>query len=176
MAEHPQNTQRVTVMEAADILGISTGAVRNRINRGTLEAERESGTVYVLLSAAHTADTRRDAGGYPGEYNALTSALEARIESLEQQLEAERGSSAELRRLLAAALERIPPQLEAPSEPREAPRRPRCKRQSSSTAILQRDPGGGSGGGSSAPDAGSDPCLQRRHTTPSALHGTLFGA
>lgn len=121
MAEHPQNTRRVTVMEAADILGISTGAVRNRINRGTLEAERESGTVYVLLSAEHTADTQRDAAGYPGEYNALTSALEARIESLEQQLEAERGSSAELRRLLAAALERIPPQLEAPTEPRESP-------------------------------------------------------
>ena len=121
MAEHPQNTQRVTVMEAADILGISTGAVRNRINRGTLEAERESGTVYVLLSAEHTADTQRDAVGYPSEYNALTSALEARIESLEQQLEAERGSSAELRRLLAAALERIPPQLEAAPEPRESP-------------------------------------------------------
>jgi len=77
--------------------------------------------VYVLLSAEHTADTQRDAVGYPGEYNALTSALEARIESLEQQLEAERGSSAELRRLLAAALERIPPQLEAPSESRESP-------------------------------------------------------
>jgi hypothetical protein len=103
-------------MEAADILGISTGAVRNRINRGTLEAERESGAVYVLLPAEHTADTQRASDGYPGEYNALTSALEARIESLEQQLEAERGSSAELRRLLAAALERIPPQLEAPSE------------------------------------------------------------
>src|SRR5215207_1738825 len=108
-------------MEAADILGISTGAVRNRINRGTLEAERKSGTVYVLLSAEHTADTQRDAVGYSDEYNALTSALDARIESLEQQLEAERGSSAELRRLLAAALERIPPQLEAPSEPRESP-------------------------------------------------------
>ena len=55
------------------------------------------------------------------ESRALTSALESRIESLERQLEAERGSSAELRRLLAAALERIPPQLEAPSEPRESP-------------------------------------------------------
>src|SRR5215217_4194838 len=94
-------------MEAADILGISTGAVRNRINRGTLEAER-------------TSDTQRVHGDYPGEYNALTSALEARIESLERQLEAERGSSAELRRLLAAALERIPPQLEAPERPPEA--------------------------------------------------------
>src|SRR5215203_3548505 len=108
-------------MEAADILGISTGAVRNRINRGTLEAERESRTVYVLLPAERTSDTQRVHGDYPGEYNALTSALEARIESLERQLEAERGSSAELRRLLAAALERIPPQLEAAERPPEAP-------------------------------------------------------
>ena len=113
-------------MEAADILGISTGAVRNRITRGTLEAERESGTVYVLLSAEHMADTQRAHGGYPGEYNALTSSLEARIESLERQqgllerqLEQANERDRENRRLLAAALERIPPQLEAPSE--EAP-------------------------------------------------------
>jgi hypothetical protein len=108
-------------MEAARILGISTGAVRNRITRGTLEAERESGTVYVLLPAEHTADTQQDAGGYPSEYNALTSALEARIESLERQLEEARERDRENRRLLAAALERIPPQLEAPTESRESP-------------------------------------------------------
>jgi hypothetical protein len=115
-------------MEAARILGISTGAVRNRITRGTLEAERESGTVYVLLPAEHTADTQQDAGGYPGKYNALTSALEARIESLERQqellerqLEQANERDRENRRLLAAALERIPPQLEAAQEPRESP-------------------------------------------------------
>jgi hypothetical protein len=125
VAEHPQTnrsgTRRVTVAEASRILGISTGAVRNRINRGTLEAERESGTVYVLLSPEHTADTQQVAGDYPGEYNTLTSALEARIESLERQLEEARERDRENRRLLAAALERIPPQLEAPSEPRESP-------------------------------------------------------
>jgi hypothetical protein len=37
------------------------------------------------------------------------------------QLEAERQAHAEARRLLMAALERIPPQLEAPSEARESP-------------------------------------------------------
>jgi hypothetical protein len=114
-------TERLTVSEAAARLGISEGAVRGRINRGTLEADRESGTVYVLLYGEHTADTQKTTGGYPGEYNALTSALEARIESLERQLEEARERDRENRRLLAAALERIPPQLEAPSEPRESP-------------------------------------------------------
>ncbi len=114
--------KRYTVTEAATRLGITESAVRGRINRGTLEAEREGGTVYVRLSGKQSADSQREAGDYSGEHNALTSALEARIDSLERQLEAERSSSAELRRLLAAALERIPPQLEAPSqEPREAP-------------------------------------------------------
>jgi hypothetical protein len=114
--EHPQGnrpgTRRLTVSEAAEILGISTGAVRNRITRGTLEAEHEGGRVFVVLPAGIPEDTRRDADV---EY------LKAHIETLQAALEAERESNRENRRLLAAALERIPPQLEAPSEPREAP-------------------------------------------------------
>jgi hypothetical protein len=48
--------------------------------------------------------------------------MRERISSLERQLEAERQANSEHRRLLAAALERIPPALEAPESPeREAP-------------------------------------------------------
>ena len=112
---------RYTVTEAATHLGITESAVRGRINRGTLEAEREGGTVYVRLSGEQSTDNQQGSGDYPGEYNVLTSALEARIDSLERQLEAERSSSAELRRLLAVALERTPPQLEAPRDERESP-------------------------------------------------------
>jgi excisionase family DNA binding protein len=125
VAEQPPTdgrvTERLTVSQAATRLGITESAVRGRINRGTLEAERVGGTVYVLLSAEQSADSQQITGDYPGEYNALTSALEARIESLERQLEEARERDRENRRLLAAALERIPPQLEAPSESRESP-------------------------------------------------------
>jgi hypothetical protein len=125
VAEHPPTdnriAERLTVSETAARLSITESAVRGRINRGTLRAERVEGTVYVLLSAEQLADTQQLSGDYPGEYNALTSALEARIESLERQLEEARERDRENRRLLAAALERIPPQLEAPSEPRESP-------------------------------------------------------
>jgi hypothetical protein len=47
--------------------------------------------------------------------------MRGRVEDLRIQLEAERAGHAEARRLLAAALERIPPQLEAPPEAPEAP-------------------------------------------------------
>ena len=46
--------------------------------------------------------------------------MRAHNETLREQLEAERQAHAEARRLLAAALERIPA-IEAPQEPRESP-------------------------------------------------------
>src|SRR5215212_7586710 len=109
---------RLTVAEAADALGITRDAVYKRVERNKIRHERDAdGQLYVYVEQSETSQ-RQDV---QSESSTLTSALEARIESLERQLEAERGSSAELRRLLAAALERIPPQLEAPPEPRESP-------------------------------------------------------
>ncbi len=107
--------------EAADILGISTGAIRNRLSRGTLASVKEEGAVYVLLPADLSRDAERDVGDTPPEMSqpdsaALTSELRDRLRYIEGQLEAERQAHAEARRLLMAALERIPPQLEAPRE------------------------------------------------------------
>src|SRR5215203_1178682 len=104
---------RLTVAGAADALGITRDAVYKRVERNKIRHERDAdGQLYVYVEQSET----RQRQGVQSESSTLTSALESRIESLERQLEAERGSSAELRRLLAAALERIPPQLEAPSE------------------------------------------------------------
>ena len=121
--------QRVTVAQAAEILGVTVEAVRGRIKRGTLEHERHSGTVYVLLPA-----DQMPTGRQPGDDqttdrprsdgDALISEMRDRIESLEHQLEQERQANSEHRRLLAAALERIPPQLESPQETRESPESP----------------------------------------------------
>jgi hypothetical protein len=114
------------VAQAADILDISQGAVRNRLSRGTLRSVKESGTVYVLLSADMSTDRERDITDTSRDMSqpdttALTSELRDRLRYVEEQLEAERQAHAEARRLLMAALERIPPQLEAPSEASEAP-------------------------------------------------------
>ena len=99
-------SRRLTVAQAAGQLGISEGAVRNRIKRGTLRAEREAGRVYVLLAEPAQTDKPND----PSELVAV----------LREQLAAERQAHAEARRLLMAALERIPPQLEAPAQAPEA--------------------------------------------------------
>jgi hypothetical protein len=118
---------RVTIQEAAERLGVKEAAIRKRIERGTLEKEKgEDGRVYVFVDVPHTEgrDTSNDAGydeSHPAGYDALIAEMRGRMEDLRTQLEAERQAHAEARRLLAAALERIPPQLEAPQEtPAEA--------------------------------------------------------
>ena len=47
-------TNRVTVADAARLLGLSAEAVRIRIKRGTLASEKVEGTVYVILDADPT--------------------------------------------------------------------------------------------------------------------------
>ena len=97
---------RVTVQEAARLLGISEGAVRARIHRGTLETERDSGTVYVRINADDTTNERT-------EQSELAQTLREYNASLERQLNAEREASAEHRRIVAGLVQRIP-ELEAP--------------------------------------------------------------
>jgi hypothetical protein len=81
-----------------------------RIKRGTLDSTRVHDRLYVLLDAEpHTDPTRSD-----------TDRL---ISTLEEQLALEREAHAEARRLLAAALERIPA-LEPSAETRESPEAP----------------------------------------------------
>jgi hypothetical protein len=105
----------VTVAEAAQHLGITKEAVRKRISRGTLRSEKgPDGTVRVYIPASSTAGDPEKPTSASG---ALISEMRDRIASLERQLEQERQANSEHRRLLAAALERIPPQLEAPQSP-----------------------------------------------------------
>jgi hypothetical protein len=121
--------RRTTVPDAARILGISAEAIRGRIRRGTLPVEREGGKVYVLLEGAAEdrtdADQTRTTGDRPGDRSqsdasALIFSKDETIASLREQLEQANERDRENRRLLAAALERIPPQLEAPPEARES--------------------------------------------------------
>jgi hypothetical protein len=124
--------RRLTVAEAAEVLGITAEAVRSRIKRRTLHTIREGGTVYVVLSeatAGEATDRAQPVGdrARPGvdspidRTDALIDALSGQVEDLREQLHSERQAHAEARRLLMAALERIPPQLEAPQEARGSP-------------------------------------------------------
>jgi excisionase family DNA binding protein len=109
-------SRRLTVQEAAEVLGTSVDAVRMRVRRGSLQSEKDpDGRVYVWVDE----DSSETKPGLDSEPSMLISAKDETIYILTQQLEAERQAHAEARRLLAAALERIPA-IEAP-EARESP-------------------------------------------------------
>ncbi len=126
----PKTGQRVTVREAADELGITVEAVRNRIKRGTLSSEKESGTVYVLLDRDHVRADQPGAGRdrtrdqtQPDERPAeLVEELRDRIAYLERQVEEEREARRRADTLMARLMERVPELPAAPmQEPRESP-------------------------------------------------------
>ncbi len=142
--EHPDERRRVTVSEAAHILGITAEAVRTRIKRGRLDSVKDppkpGGTVYVLLEADQTrpntdptsqgqdqttdqtppATTERFA-------EVMIEELRDRVRYLERVLEEEREARTDERRrhdtLMAQLMQRIP-ELEPPGELRESPESP----------------------------------------------------
>jgi hypothetical protein len=75
-----RGVDRVSIQEAARRLGISEGAVRKRVTRGTLRHDKEpDGRVYVYLDASRQGvDDVQDAGVYPNS-TALISHLEDEI-------------------------------------------------------------------------------------------------
>src|SRR5215207_4755020 len=122
MGEARTSSSRVSVYDAAQVMGVTVDAIRKRISRGTIPHERdEDGRVWVLLDTDQGPTSKvQDTDQPQSDSAALMSEMRDRIASLERQLEQERQANSEHRRLLAAALERIPPQLEAPSEARES--------------------------------------------------------
>jgi len=104
---------RFPVTEAANILGISTEATRQRIKRGTLPTERdEEGNVFVLLKRTAADSTRTAANG--------TDDKERLIAFLRDQLREERETNRENRRIIAGLVQRVP-ELEPVRGPRESP-------------------------------------------------------
>jgi hypothetical protein len=144
----PPSTERVSVPQAADHLGTTVDAIRKRVQRGTIPHERDrDGRVWILLDTGRPRqDTIQDTVQPQSDSAALISEMRAHNATLQAQLEAERQAHAEARRLLMAALERIPPQIEAPQEARE----------SSETAEEQQgrgEPGSATGGAQEASES-----------------------
>jgi hypothetical protein len=127
-------SRRLTVQEAAEILGTSVDAVRMRARRGSLASEKDAdGRVYVWVNSDES-ETKHEPNGESG---ALISAKDETIAVLREQLEQERRAHSEARRLLAAALERIPPQLEAPGAPESVVEEPEMAEPRSGTGGSQ---------------------------------------
>lgn len=111
--------KRVTVQEAAEMLGTSSDAIRSRMRRGKLKREDgEDGTVYVLLKVNGNSQPTVENRSEPVEDSPLVRSLEEQVEYLKGVVEKR---DEEIRRrdhLLAAALERIP-QLESETVERQ---------------------------------------------------------
>jgi hypothetical protein len=130
--DRAETRRRVSVQEAARLLGTTVEGIRSRIKRGTLESERVEGAVYVLLTPDQAqpdgdqAETGRSPGDRPGSVGELDAVallveeLKDRVRSLETQLLEERTANRENRRLLAALVQRVT-ELEAPPEARGWP-------------------------------------------------------
>ncbi len=104
--------ERLTLRQAAARLGVPESAIRKRVERGTLRSDLGvDGRRYVYLDTV--ADTGEDASA--------THERDAHISQLRDEIAYLREENRRKDHLLAAALERIPPAIEAPQETRESP-------------------------------------------------------
>jgi hypothetical protein len=110
--------RRVTVREAAILLGVSEGAIRKRVDRGTLEHDKGAdGRVCVYLpSGIYGVDNGVDPSNTP-ESGVLISEMKERIGFLEEEL---RRKDAILLNM-TEAMKALTPPSDPPSEPREVP-------------------------------------------------------
>jgi len=119
--EPQANRERLTVAQAAVRLGITEGAVRSRIKRGTLPTSKEGRNVFVLLGGSTSQANQATNIGVPGDQSALIEALRDQIEDLRRERDDWKEQARMTDRLLSAAMERFPLQLEAPPDERESP-------------------------------------------------------
>lgn len=142
---------RVTVQEAARRLGIKEDAVRKRIQRGSIEHDKDlDGRVYVYLDDAedshgHGPDTTEDAAQDKSRDD-LVEALRDQVGYLrgvidirDRELE---GRSEEIRRrdhIIAALVNRVP-ELEASATLSEPPKSPESTGEGASEGVMQDEP------------------------------------
>ncbi len=129
--EPQANHERLTVAQAAVALGITAGAVRSRIKRGTLPTAKEGAAVFVLLGSASPGTPQANQppnAGVPGGQSELIASLQDQVSYLRERLDAEREARTEERRrhdTVVAQLTSKIPAIEAPAseatEARESP-------------------------------------------------------
>jgi len=132
---HDRRDQRASVAQAAQILGITEGAVRKRVERGRMRAERDPAGRLIVYLDSDTTDATHDATHdrpRQSRGDRYTRSLEDQVEYLRQQLDQERQARteekrrhdqlmAQLTQANAALAARVPEQLEAPLTVEEEP-------------------------------------------------------
>src|SRR5215207_5863050 len=82
--DESSSNRRLTVPQAAQALGITEGAVRGRLKRGTLRSHREGGTVYVVLEGSPSAVHRDESVDSPTDQPELVEVLRRTNELLQE--------------------------------------------------------------------------------------------
>src|SRR5215210_7887552 len=121
--EPQANQGRLTVADAAASLGITEGAVRSRIKRGTLPTTKEGGTVFVLLGDGTSPANQSTNAGEPSDQSELIAALQDHVRFLREPLATEREARTEERRrhdTVVAQLTSKIPAIEASQEATDA--------------------------------------------------------
>jgi excisionase family DNA binding protein len=129
--ESRDRRDRMTVPEAARVLGISEGAVRKRVERGKLQAEHTAdGRLIVYLDKNTTVHDRVHDESHDITTERYVRSLEDQVEYLRQQLADERAARTQERQRhdtivaqLTSRIPELPPATESssPAEPPGAP-------------------------------------------------------
>jgi hypothetical protein len=96
--------RRVTVAEAARFLDVSTDAVGSWIQRGTLDSIKVDGTVYVLVDADHLHSNDDRAS----DDIRFLEGLRDQVVAIREQLDQERETNRDTRRIIAILAESAP--------------------------------------------------------------------
>ena len=118
-----QPTERVTVADAARLMGLSAEAVRMRIKRGTLASEKIDSTVYVFLESdptrPNTQRTEDQTTEQTPDQTELVDVLRSEVAFLREELKSREEVRAEENRrkdtIIAQLAQRIP-ELESPAD------------------------------------------------------------
>ena len=118
-AGRSETSRRVTVAEAARVLGVTVEAVRGRIKWGTLAHEREGSHVFVLLPADQARPVADQQTDRPTDQALIVTRLENEVQFLREELARK---DAILLNMSEAMKAISPPAPEEPTqEPSEAP-------------------------------------------------------
>jgi DNA-binding transcriptional MerR regulator len=109
---------RVTVPEAAEMMGVTQSAIRKRVQRGTIPWDKDSeGRIYVYVDPS---ETRPETGQDRTRDTVTGQSRDEALEAYKDQVEFLRRELERKDTLLMSLMQRIP-ELEAPSEPRGTP-------------------------------------------------------
>ena len=135
--DEPRTNQRLNVAQAAAQLGITEGAVRSRIKRGTLPTVKEAGRVFVVWAGVDGGTSTANHAPNTGDSKAAPDQREL-VEELRDRVRALEETNRENRRIIAGLIQRVP-ELESP---RDEPHGPETVTdEPSSTSASEAPPG-----------------------------------